>query len=107
MGADDSFFKGMVVNLVHHLQIEDEEKASFFGEQLGRRLTLDEQGGFSEDSFSVVPSLIFLKNYSKDERATVEFLKNALRANNGKPAVQKALRARYLAYFPNIKVNLL
>ena len=107
MGADDSFLKGMVVNLVHHLEIEDEEKASFFGEQLGRRLTLDEQGGFSEDSFSVIPSLIFLKNYSKDERATVEFLKNALKVNKGKPAVQKALKARYLAYFPNIKVNLL
>ncbi|MEE2744028.1 MAG: hypothetical protein VYD54_08985 [Bdellovibrionota bacterium] len=107
MSADDSFLRGMVVNLVHHLQVEDEEKASFFGEELGRSLTLDEQGGFSEDSFSVVPSLIYLRNYSKDERATAEFLKNALKVNKGKPKVQKALRARYLAYFPNIKVSLL
>jgi hypothetical protein len=102
MKREDSFLRGMVVNLVHHLDIEDEEKASFFGGELVRKLTLDKKGGFSEDSFSVIPSLIYLKNYGKDNNVTVEYLRKALDANKRKPDVQEALKIRYMAYFPHL-----
>jgi hypothetical protein len=102
MKRSDSFLRGMVVNLVHHLDIEDDEKVSFFGSELARKLTLDEKGGFSEDSFSVVPSLIYLKNYGKDNKVTIDFLRKALEANKKKPDVQEALKVRYLAYFPHL-----
>lgn len=102
MKRSDFFLRGMVVNLVHHLDVEDDEKASFFGGELVRKLSLDEKGGFSEDSFSVVPSLIYLKNYGKNNKVTIHYLRKALEANKKKPDVQEALKVRYLAYFPHL-----
>jgi len=102
MGQEDSFLRGMAVNLVHHLELEDEDKVSFFGEEIDRPLKIEGEGDLGADASSVVPSLLYLKQYTKDERITVKFLKKSLEKNKENPMAKKALRERYLAFFPKL-----
>tara|TARA_A100001015_G_scaffold321173_1_gene450567 strand:+ start:1305 stop:2111 length:807 start_codon:yes stop_codon:yes gene_type:complete len=102
MGPKDSYLRGMAVNLVHHLELEDEEKVSFFGKEIDRPLKVSEGGDLGYNASSIVPSLLYLKQYSKDDVITVELLKKSLEKNQRNPKTQKSLRARYLAFFPNL-----
>ena len=102
MGPEDSYLRGMAVNLVHHLELEDEEKVSFFGKEIDRPLKVSEGGDLGHNASSIVPSLLYLKQYSKDDVITVELLKKSLEKNQRNPKTQKSLRARYLAFFPNL-----
>ena len=63
MGPEDSYMRGMAVNLVHHLELEDEDKVSFFGKEINRPLNLEASGDLGTDASSIVPSLLFLKQY--------------------------------------------
>ena len=90
------------MNLVHHLELEDEDKVSFFGKEIARPLNVQGEGDLGPDASSIVPSLLYLKQYTKDERLTVELLKKSLDRNREKPEVKKALRERYLAFFPKL-----
>ena len=102
MGQEDSYLRGMAVNLVHHLELEDEEKVSFFGKEIDRPLKVSEGGDLGYNASSIVPSLLYLKQYSKDDVITVELLKKSLEKNQRNPETQKSLRDRYLAFFPNL-----
>ena len=102
MGPEDSYLRGMAVNLVHHLELEDEEKVSFFGKEIDRPLRVSEGGGLGHNTSSIVPSLLYLKQYSKDDLITVELLKKSLWKNQRNPKTQKSLRERYLAFFPDL-----
>ena len=102
MGPEDSYLRGMAVNLVHHLELEDEEKVSFFGKEIDRPFRVSEGGGLGHNTSSIVPSLLYLKQYSKDDLITVELLKKSLWKNQRNPKTQKSLRERYLAFFPDL-----
>jgi hypothetical protein len=102
LGEKDDFLRGMLNNLVHNLEVEDEKKIGFFGVELRRSIKLDKEGGLKEGSTSLINSMILLKQYVSNSQQVKSYLEESLNQNKF-PKEREALRLRFLEYFPDLK----
>ena len=100
LGKEDEFLRGMLNNLVNQLNVEDSKKIEFFGNELNRTVTLDNNGGLGEDSSSIINSMILLKQYAKDEQEAKNYFNQSLEKNL---KIRDALRFRFLQYYPGLE----
>ncbi|RLA62795.1 MAG: hypothetical protein DRQ88_13225 [Epsilonproteobacteria bacterium] len=98
----DDFLRGMLNNLVHNLDVEDDKKVEFFGKELNRSITLDKNGGIKDGSTSIINSMILMKQYVVDSQTIRTYLEESLNQNKIEKN-KEALRFRYLQYFPDLK----
>ena len=105
LSPEDSFIRGMAINLVNQLSLTSEDKVSFFGQESSRKVLLDEQGRFSPDSLNITTSMIFMKQNIKTQSEALAYATESLKKNTD-PAVRKKLVTRFNAYFPDISKDL-
>jgi len=98
----DDFLRGMLNNLVHNLEVADDQKVDFFGKELRRSITLDKNGGIKDGSTSIINSMILMKQYVVDSQTIKTYLEESLNQNT-REKNREALRFRYLQYFPELK----
>ena len=91
----------MLNNLVHNLEVEEEQKMEFFGTELNRPIELDEYGGLAEGSTSLLTSLIMLRQYVKNDEDVREYLGQSMKKNESEK-LKGTLREKYLTYFPSL-----
>ena len=102
---EDSFIRGMAINLVNQMSLSGEDKVSFFGNESARKVLLDKQGRFSPDSLNITTSMIFMKQNIKSESEALSYATESLKKNTD-PAIRKKLISRFVTYFPEIEKDL-
>lgn len=100
-GKDD-FLRGMLNNLVHNLEVDNDKKINFYGTELKRSISLDANGGIKEGSTSIINSMILMKQHVVDSQTIKTYLEESLNQNKLEKN-REALRFRYLQYFPELK----
>ena len=102
---EESFIRGMAINLVNQMSLSGEDKVSFFGAESARKVLLDKQGRFSPDSLNITTSMIFMKQNIKSESEALSYATESLKKNTD-PAIRKKLISRFVTYFPEIEKDL-
>jgi len=102
---EDSFIRGMAINLVNQMSLSGEDKVSFFGNESAREVLLDKQGRFSPDSLNITTSMIFMKQNIKSESEALSYATESLKKNTD-PGIRKKLISRFVTYFPEIEKDL-
>jgi len=105
LSPEDSFIRGMAINLVNQLSLSSEDKVSFFGQESSRKVLLDEKGRFSPDSLNITTSMIFMKQNIKTQSDALAYATESLKKNTD-PAIRKKLMTRFNTYFPDISKDL-
>jgi hypothetical protein len=105
LSPEDSFIRGMAINLVNQLSLSSEDKVSFFGQESSRKVLLDEKGRFSPDSLNITTSMIFMKQNIKSPSDALSYATESLKKNTD-PVIRNKLITRFKAYFPDISKDL-
>ncbi|WPU63660.1 hypothetical protein [Peredibacter starrii] len=95
---EESFLRGQLINLVNNMDLESEDKKSFFGSEMVRNVVLDSEGNFSPDSLNITTAMIMLKNSGTSKAEAEEFISESLQVNND-PEIREKLLVRFNAYF--------
>ena len=99
MPPEESFLRGMTLNLAYNINIARDEKISFFGSEIVRPVKLDSYGKFTPDSLNITTAMIFLKDNIRDPSDAKFYILKSL-DNNKDPKAKKQLLVRLKAYFP-------
>lgn len=99
MPPEDSFLRGMTLNLAYNIQVSQDKKISFFGSEIVRPVKLDSDGKFTPDSLNITTAMIFLKHNIRDPNDAKSYILKSL-ANNKDPNAKKQILVRLKTYFP-------
>ncbi len=100
--ADDYYIRGRLMALVDILEIPDERKLEFFGEQIIRKVEFDNEGFLSDDSKNISSSMAFFRQYAKVDSDVLKYANDALILNKDDKKAQDQLISRFKIYFPSI-----
>ena len=95
----EDFERGQLINLVNMMNINKEEKIKFFGNELSRHASFDQDGKWSADSLNLTTALIMLKNSNAKKEDVLPYMRESLRLNTNQ-ALKIKLLARFSSYFP-------
>ncbi len=99
IGAEDSFLRQQLINVIGVMDLEKDKKISFFGNEASRVVVLDENGDFSPDSMNITNSIAFLKHSGSSLDEVRKVYEKSILANSD-PKVQEELTLRFNTYFP-------
>lgn len=101
LSPEDSFIRAQSLNLVNQMNVSSRDKVNFFGNEMQKKVHLNADGGFSDDSLNITTAMIMFKNVTNDPQDILYFAKKSF-SNNEDPIIREKLMARYKTYFPSI-----
>lgn len=103
--AAEAFERGQLINLVNMMNLNKDEKIKFFGSELSRHASFDQDGKWSSDSLNLTTALIMLKNSNAKNEDVLPYMRESLRLNTN-AALKNKLLTRFSSYFPGTAAEL-
>lgn len=105
LSSEEAFERGQLINLVNMMNLNKEDKIKFFGGELSRHASFDNEGKWSPDSLNLTTALIMLKNSNAKNEDVIPYMRESLRLNTNQVLKNKLL-TRFNSYFPGSTADL-
>lgn len=105
LSGAEAFERGQLINLVNLMNLNKEEKIKFFGSELSRHASFDQDGEWSADALNLTTALIMLKNTNAKNEDVLPYMRESLRLNTNHVLKNKLL-TRFVSYFPGTAADL-
>lgn len=101
----EAFERGQLINLVNLMNLNKEEKIKFFGSELSRHASFDQDGKWSADALNLTTALIMLKNTNAKNEDVLPYMRESLKLNTNQ-VLKNKLMTRFASYFPGTTADL-
>ena len=105
LSAAEAFERGQLINLVNMMTLDKEEKIKFFGSELSRHASFDQDGKWSADALNLTTALIMLKNTNAKNEDVLPYMRESLKLNTNQ-VLKNKLMTRFVSYFPGTTADL-